>query len=165
MIDCWTPEQFSLLWRIIVRVRQHIRLFVDKNLNLKIWKSILNFLINCTLSTSIFSHEAHLRLAWINIDKYGIENAEINIQNQLKKYVNFIGAEDKYNTTLTIAAIKAVYHFMLKSESDNFRDLIAEFPTLKYNFKELMAFHYGFDIYTSVDAKKEYLAPDLLPFD
>ena len=121
--------------------------------------------ISCELNPADFSHEAHLRLAWINIDKYGIQQAEKNIQNQLQKFVEFVGAKDKYNMTLTLAAIKAVYHFTLKSKSDNFMDFITEFPRLKYNFKELMDFHYGFDIYNSEKAKTEFLKPDLIPFD
>ena len=122
-------------------------------------------LINCELNPSNFTHEAHLRLAWININKYGIKQAEIKIQNQLQKFVEFVGAQDKYNMTLTLAAIKAVYHFMLKSNSDNFKNFIIEFPRLKYNFKELIDYHYGFDIYNSDKAKKEFLEPDLAPFD
>ena len=120
---------------------------------------------NCTLNPELFSHEAHLRLAWININKYGIEQAEKNIQDQLRKFVKFVGAKDKYNVTLTLAATKAVYHFMLKSNSDNFKDFILEFPKLKYNFNELMDSHYGFDIYNSDQAKREFLEPDLIPFD
>ena len=119
----------------------------------------------CALNPSDFSHEAHLRLAWVHIDRYGIKEAEKNIQKQLLQFVEFVGAKDKYNITLTLAATKAVYHFMLKSNSDNFKDFIAEFPRLKSNFKDLMACHYGFDIYSSHKAKKEFLAPDLMPFD
>lgn len=121
--------------------------------------------ISCELDPEIFSHEAHLRLAWINIKKYGIEKAEKNIQVQLKNYVKAVGAEDKYNVTLTLAAIKGVYHFMLKSNADSFEAFISEFPKLKYNFKELMSCHYGFDIYNSKRAKSHFLEPDLLPFD
>lgn len=119
----------------------------------------------CRLNPANFSHEAHLRLAWIAIDRYGIEKAEKSIPEQLQKFVAFVGVKDKFNMTLTLAAIKAVRHFMLKSETDNFKDLIAEFPRLKYNFKELMDAHYGFDIYNSKRAKTEFLEPDLLPFD
>ena len=54
---------------------------------------------------------------------------------------------------------------MCKSDSDNFKDFITEFPRLNYNFKELMNFHYGFDIYNSEKAKREFLKPDLVPFD
>ncbi|WP_025743531.1 hypothetical protein [Aquimarina pacifica] len=122
-------------------------------------------IILCELNSSDFTHEAHLRFAWINIDKYGIKQAEKNIQNQLQKFVESVGAKDKYNITLTLAAIKAVYHFMLKSNSDSFKDFIIEFPRLKYNFKELMDCHYGFDIYNSEKAKTDFLEPDLVPFD
>ena len=124
-----------------------------------------NKFISCELNPSDFTHEAHLRLVWININKYGIKQAEKNIQIGLKNFVEIVGAKDKYNMTLTLAAIKAVYHFMLKSNSDNFKDFITEFPRLKYNFKELMDCHYGFEIYDSKKAKTQFLEPDLLPFD
>ena len=117
------------------------------------------------LDPVLFNHEAHLRLAWLNIKRFGIETALIATCDQLLAYVTKLGAKDKFNTTLTIAAIKAVYHFMLKSKTDNFKDFIEEFPRLRDNFKDLMAAHYGFDIYQSEEAKKMYLAPDLLPFD
>jgi len=120
---------------------------------------------NCQLNPDLFSHEAHLRLAWIHITKYNIDDALENIQSQLKAYVKHLGAEDKYNKTVTIAAVKAVYHFVLKSTSDNFRDFINEFPRLKSSFKGLMDSHYGIDIFNSEEAKKEYLRPDKLPFD
>ncbi len=121
--------------------------------------------ISCELNPSDFNHEAHLRLAWINIYKYGIQQAEKNIQFGLKNFVEFVGAKEKYNVTLTLAATKAVYHFMLKSKSDNFKSFITEFPRLKNNFKDLMSSHYEFDIYNSDKANKEFLEPDLVPFD
>ncbi len=128
-------------------------------------EEFLRQFINCEFNPAYFSHEAHLRLAWINISKFGIEKAETAVQYQLQGFVEFVGAKDKYNKTLTIAAIKAVYHFMQKSKSDNFKDFITEFPRLKTNFKALMGSHYSFDIYNSAEAKHEYLQPDLLPFD
>ncbi|MEO0732127.1 MAG: hypothetical protein AAFZ52_04795 [Bacteroidota bacterium] len=118
-----------------------------------------------TLKPALFSHEAHLRLAWIHLRRYGKHQAEQNIPEQLQHFVTSLGARDKYNATLTLAAVKAVHHFILKSRSDNFPDFIREFPQLKHNFKGLLACHYGFDIYRSERAKREFLTPDLLPFD
>ena len=120
---------------------------------------------NCELNPAIFSHEAHLRLAWIHIKKYGLEKAIENICCQLLEYVDVVGARDKYNQTLTIAAIRAIYHFMNTSGSDNFYDFIQEFPRLKTNFRDLMASHYTMDIFNSAQAKQMYLEPDLVPFD
>ncbi len=120
---------------------------------------------DCKLEPSIFTHEAHLRLAWIHINTNGIEKALNNVPLHLQNFVVSAGAKDKYNTTLTIAAVKAVHLFMLKSESENFKDFIDEFPRLKYNFKELLSYHYGIDIFNSKEAKTRFLEPDLISFD
>ncbi len=120
---------------------------------------------SCEMDPAVFSHEAHLRLAWIHINKYGENKARVNIQKQLYDFVTSLGAAEKYNKTLTIAAIKAVKHFMMKSRSDNFAGFINEFPRLKGNFRELIAQHYSSDIFNSGDARLAYLEPDLLPFD
>jgi len=119
---------------------------------------------SCTLDPAIFSHEAHLRLAWIHIKRYGVETAIETICEQLIAFVDSLGARYKYNKTLTVAAIRAVNHFMNKSDAGNFYDFIQQFPRLKYNFMELISAHYQQDIYNSELAKREYLEPDLLPF-
>ena len=119
---------------------------------------------SCEFDPIYFSHEAHLRLAWIHIKNYGVERAVENVQEQLRNFVEYLGAKDKYNITLTVSAVKAVNHFMLKSESTNFKDFISEFPRLKYKFRELLGYHYGVDIFNSKEAKTKFIEPDLLPF-
>lgn len=119
----------------------------------------------CQLNASIFSHEAHIRLAWIHINKYGIDKSIENICTQLKAFTQSLGASDKYNETVTIAAIRAVYHFMLKSNTVSFQDFIDENPRLKTNFKDLLSQHYSIDIFNSELAKSSFLEPELLPFD
>ena len=120
---------------------------------------------SCAISPALFNHEAHLRLAWIHIQQYGTEQAIENICTQLTVFTRHVGAADKYNVTLTVAAIKAVAHFIKKTDAENFTDFIRQAPRLKYNFKELMAYHYRQDIYNAASAKKEFIEPDLLPFD
>ncbi|AXT20285.1 hypothetical protein D7030_03985 [Flavobacteriaceae bacterium AU392] len=120
---------------------------------------------NGTLDPKLFNHEAHLRLAWIYITQDGVETAVDLICNQLLNYVTVLGAVDKFNKTVTVAAVRAVYHFMLKSDTDDFKTFIAELPRLKYNFKELLASHYNIDVFNSKIAKSTFLEPDLLSFD
>ncbi len=116
------------------------------------------------LDPVIFSHEAHLRLAWIHIKKYGVEKAVVNICDQLKKFTIHVGAADKYNLTLTVAAVRMVNHFMGRSGAGEFADFIREFPQQKTRFKELISSHYGINIFSLPAAKKEYIEPDLVPF-
>ena len=120
---------------------------------------------DCQLPQQLFTHEAHIRLVWIHIKQYGYDKTLVTVPKQLSAYVSSLGAQEKYNTTLTIAAIKAVHHFMMKSNAVDFSGFISEFPQLKYEFKTLMQAHYSLDIFNDDTAKRKFLKPDLLAFD
>ncbi|HHC78969.1 MAG TPA: hypothetical protein ENK46_03740 [Flavobacteriia bacterium] len=119
---------------------------------------------NCTLSPVLFTHEAHLRLAYIHIKKYGLAKAIKNLCHQISTFDKTFGDGTKFNKTVTIAATKVVYHFINKSKSVDFRGMIEEFPRLKSNFLGLIKSHYTLDIFNDKKAKRVYLEPDLLPF-
>lgn len=120
--------------------------------------------VSCTFNPKLFNHEAHLRLAWLYIRKHGIKKSKKIIQSQLFKYDEIVGKGEKFHTTLTVASIEIVNHFMEKSKSNSFIDFIEEFPRLRTNFKDLISAHYSFDICSSEKARAEYLEPDLLSF-
>ncbi len=117
-----------------------------------------------TLNPHLFSHEAHLRLAWIHIGKYGTAQAVENVYIQIQRFDRTHDDGTKFNQTVTVASVKAVAHFMAKSGADNFKDFIDSFPRLRYHLKDLLAQHYSWDIFADQAAKSEYLAPDLLAF-
>lgn len=117
------------------------------------------------LDPAIFTHEAHLRLAWIHLTSYGLAKTIENISVQLKNYTSTVGAADKYNKTVTIAAIHAVHHFMIRARQSDFSTFIVEHSQLKTNFKGLIDTHYRTDIFKSALAKSSFLEPELLPFD
>lgn len=117
-----------------------------------------------SLDPQLFNHEGHLRLAWIHLNKYGLEQAIQNLCDQIRKFATHHGAPDKYHCTLTVAAVKTMHHFMQKTDSSSFEDLIETFPRIKYNFKDLIDAHYGFNILASAEAKKEFIEPDLIPY-
>ena len=118
---------------------------------------------NCTLPPALFSHEAHLRLAWLMIEKHGDE-ADTIVSRMITNYVNHLGAVDKYHHTLTVAAVKIVAHFKAKSDTTNFQDFILQNPRLKTHFKELIHSHYSSAILKSAQSKTTYLRPDLMKF-
>ncbi|MEM8764150.1 MAG: hypothetical protein AAGD88_10085 [Bacteroidota bacterium] len=120
---------------------------------------------NCELPPDQFDHTAHLRLAWLQLSKNELEGAIAKVATTIKNYTIHHEAQNKYHHTLTIASVKVVYHFRLKSKQDSFKGFLEEFPRLQSSFKELIDSHYGFDIFASAEAKTTYLEPDLLPFD
>ncbi len=119
---------------------------------------------NCTFPAEYFSHEAHLRLAWIHISKYGQKKAVKNLTEQIQAYASSLGAIEKFHATVTVAAVKAVHHFMKKTGSTSFLELMASYPELKTRFKELLSTHYSFNVFESDDAKQVFVEPDLFPF-
>lgn len=116
------------------------------------------------ISPRWLTHEAHLRLAYIHIKKYGLRRAIKNLTEQIARFDFEIGDSTKFNKTVTVASIRVVYEFIKKSNSADFRTLLLKYPRLKSNFKGLLRAHYKIDIFNSVRAKQEYVKPDLLPF-
>ena len=107
-----------------------------------------NQLENCTLDASLFNHEAHLRLAWIYLNKYDLKVATKKICDVLFVYDRTVGAGMKYNNQLTVAATEIVHYFMTLSSKKNFELLLKEFPRLKYDFKKLVKTNYNFETRT-----------------
>ena len=127
-------------------------------------QEFLESLENCSLDPSLFNHEAHLRLAWLRIHELGAEAAEKRVSDTIQNYVAHLGASDKYHHTLTIAAVKTVFHFYQKNSSENFFDFIDEFPRIKVDFKSLIDSHYSHELIQSPSARSEFLRPDLLEY-
>ena len=93
---------------------------------------------NCTMDPQLFSHEAHIRLAWIHVRKYGVEGACDNVCQQIQKYDQVFDEGIKFNQTVTIACVRAVHQFIQKSKLDNFDQFILKYPKLKTNLKDLL---------------------------
>lgn len=119
---------------------------------------------DCSLNPSLFTHEAHLRLAWVHITKYGTEAAVENITHQLKNYVISLGALQKYNETLTTAAILLVAHCIKEFDGDRFEELLIAFPELTNGFKEEIQSYYSFNVFDDAIARENYIVPDLKSF-
>lgn len=108
---------------------------------------LLEQIENCTLPTSEFNHETMLKLAWILINKYGVEKAVVkNIELKENYFINALNS-DKFNKTLSRAYVEIMHYFMQQSaQPQNFDRILMAFPRLKYNFKNLVKTHYGYNI-------------------
>ncbi|NNC70422.1 MAG: hypothetical protein HKN90_06335, partial [Flavobacteriaceae bacterium] len=59
---------------------------------------------SCTLPAPYFTHEAHLRLAYIHIKKHGVKQAIKNVSRQIINFDTKYGDGTKFNKRLTIAS-------------------------------------------------------------
>lgn len=91
-----------------------------------------------TLNPSLFTHEAHVRLAWCHLKKYGKEKAIENITVQLMRFTRNTNAEAKYNEAVTITSIEVIDRLMEKSATNAFDDFIAMYPRLLSDFRNVL---------------------------
>lgn len=120
---------------------------------------------SCQLAPALFSHEAHLRLAWLYLQQaQDLQEASHRLTGAIRAYVAHLGAEDKYHETLTVAALQVMRHFMQKTAPGSFIHLIRQYPRLLTHFKDLLAQHYSAMQLHSAQARVSYQQPDLLPF-
>lgn len=117
-----------------------------------------------SLDPTLFSHEAHIRLAWIHISKYGVDLAAEHLCRQIAVFDATHDDGTNYNKTVTVAAVKAVNHFMEKSSATTCAAFIKENPRLIFNFKDLINAHYSQNVFKDEVAKRVFIEPDLAAF-
>lgn len=123
-----------------------------------------NQMVEGILDPKLFTHEGHLRYAWIQINKYGLSQAVENVITQIKNYVQLLGAQDKFHLTITIAGVHLVNYHLQKSKAKNFQTLLLTCPEIKSRFKALINSHYSYDIFRVEEARHTYFEPDIQPF-
>lgn len=109
-------------------------------------EQLLQQIDDCTLNPEFFTHETMLRMTWILIKKYGFNIAFVKNKEIKSKYFKNAMKSNKFNATLTNAYTEILFHFMQNSSTNNFEKLLREFPRLRFNFKNLVKTHYGYDI-------------------
>jgi len=90
------------------------------------------------LNPSIMNHEAHLRLAFIHLNKYGLHKAVENLCEQIARFDKIHGKSNKFSSTVTASAVFVINQFLMKCQTRSFSRFINTYPELKYDFKELI---------------------------
>lgn len=114
---------------------------------------------------NLFTHEAHIRLAWLYLNQFEEKLAIEKTCQTIKNFDQLHGDGTKFHVTLTVASVKVVHHFIKKSKATSFIGFINENARLNKVFESLVKQHYGTNPLHIKNAKTEYIAPDLLPFD
>lgn len=117
-----------------------------------------------TLRPGWFTHEAHLRLAFIHITKYGLDEARNNMRSQIRAFAENLGIYDKYHDTVTIAAVYMVNEYMKDADNSSFDTFLNSGGNDLRSFKELLNKHYSYNVFRNQEARQHYIAPDLIPF-
>lgn len=118
---------------------------------------------NGTLPPEQFNHEGHLRLGWLMLKQYPLEEAVQRACWLIRRYAGHLGAADKFHATLSMASMMILAERM-SSEDACFDDFIQREPAMLNQLPTLIATHYSHACMAHAKAKACFCAPDLKPF-
>jgi hypothetical protein len=114
------------------------------------------------VTPSQFTHEAHVRLAYVYLAQYDVESAAQRMREALLSFIERNGIpRSKFHETMTRAWVLAVRHFMDRSTSTSFADFVAKNQELLDS--QIMLTHYSARVLLSTDARASFVEPDLDP--
>ncbi|VVC76268.1 hypothetical protein AQUSIP_15770 [Aquicella siphonis] len=112
-----------------------------------------------TLAKSEFSHQGHLRIAWLYLGKNTFEQAVYQITHGIRRYAAHLGAAHIYHETLTKTWIHLVRAAMIIQTHKTFEEFLLGHPHLQN--KALPFQYYSEALLQSEAARKQWIEPDL----
>lgn len=115
-----------------------------------------------SLPAELFTHENHVRLAWLYLAKLSFKEANSKICQSIKTYAASKGAAEKYHETLTQAFIYIISERIKPAQSwDEFKQ---QHSDLFQQPKELIQQYYSPAIINALPAKQKFVSPDRKSF-
>jgi hypothetical protein len=106
-----------------------------------------------------FHHRDHLRLAWIQIRRLGLEQASDAVTGGIRRFAAHHGHADRYHETMTRFWVRAVGLGISRRPTLPYEDLLAAEPHLLD--KNLPYRHWSRERMGSDEARQQWVEPDL----
>jgi hypothetical protein len=117
-----------------------------------------------TLEPELFTHEAHIRLAWLYLRKFNsFKKALEKISEGIRQFDIEFSSEIKYNHTITVAFAKIVFNRMKQDKFDSWQIFIDSNPDLLQS-KTLLLNYYTEEKLYSAHARIKFIEPDKTKF-
>ena len=107
-----------------------------------------------------FHHRDHLRLAWIQVRRLGLQRASDTVAGAIRQFAAGHGHAERYHETMTRFWVRVVGMGINRHPTLPFDDLLAAEPHLLD--KTLPFNHWSRERLTSVEAKRRWVEPDVL---
>ncbi len=126
-------------------------------------RQFVNALESCTLAPELFDHRGHLRLAWLYLSEYSLEQAIARVCRSINAYASSLGATDKFHHTLTEAMTRIIHARMARTEAEDFDAFVQANNDLLTQAACVLGQHYSKAGLNNAPARRRFVAPDLAP--
>lgn len=113
------------------------------------------------IANQSFHHRDHLRLAWLQIRRLGLERASETVAGAIQRFAAHHGKADRYHDTMTRFWLRAVGVGISRHPELSFDQLLETEPHLLE--KELPFRHWSRELMASDAARRQWVDPDLRP--
>ena len=127
-------------------------------------QQFLQQLQNTTLPPEMFNHYGHLRLAWLMLQQYPLEQAINHTCNTINAYATALGATDKFHYTLTAAIVRIMAQRKASHNQESLDEFLTEHPELENNLMGLVLQHYQPQTLNSPYARQHWQQPGIRSF-
>lgn len=107
-----------------------------------------------TLPPALFNHAGHLRLAWINLRRFPLDDAVGATCEAIRAYATHLGAADKFHWTVTEALLRLLH----ADRALPFADFLA---ANGHDVRARLALHYSDAALAA--GRERFVAPDRAP--
>lgn len=128
-------------------------------------ETFVDSFLHCTLSASEWTHEAHIRLAWLKLSSLPYPIALDHIRKGIINYNDTVLKKaHAYHETITVAYTRLIASGREKLPAHHsFEEFRLAYPLLFDRTLTALLQHYQRDTLFSSKARVGFVAPDLLP--
>lgn len=116
---------------------------------------------NLSLDPEHFSHQGHLRIAWLYLQEHDLDTAVQLVCSGIKAYAESLGENTKFNVTITDALVRLMAQRMEFMEKKEWRRFLQLNPDLVEDSLSVLFQYYSEDLLFSETARTSLVEPDI----
>ena len=112
------------------------------------------------LPPSAFDHHSHLRIAWIHLQRYPLDEAVRRTCEGIAGFAAHLGVTEKFNWTLTEALVRLMAHAGAADPALGWKAFLEANSELRQDTRGIIARYYSEERLALPEARAHFLAPD-----
>lgn len=118
---------------------------------------------NCTLPPAGFDHRGHLRIAWLHLQRFPLDEAISLTCTGIGRYAASLGAAGKFHWTVTEALMRLMHAGGAADPDLPFHRFLERQAALVADARGAVGRHYSDALLATDSARSGFVPPDLAP--